>query len=256
MISRRQKRILVFISSILLVCVLTIAIANPLRNRTANDLWQYNWAKSQQRIVSFLVNDPKIHLVSDSSSGELTYFRQGDRYKYGYIDDKKEIVVPAVLDSTASFAGNYASVKFRGKYGIIDREGNAKTPFIYNSESFIVNLEQGYIYAGDNHQKGVVDLAGNVIIPLQYDEIDFDLTRISDSQKNSFSREEITTHAIVSRNGKQGILNIKNNTFIAIEGDELNGSLLDRGYVVFARQGREGIADLTGKIIIPAKFHI
>ncbi|MGD1918531.1 MAG: WG repeat-containing protein, partial [Pleurocapsa sp.] len=46
------------------------------------------------------------------------------------------------------------------------------------------------------------------------------------------------------------------NTFIAIEGDELNGSLLDRGYVVFARQGREGIADLTGKIIIPAKFHI
>ena len=168
--NRSRQKAIIFMSAIAIIAILTVAIAN-VPNKSALSVWQYNLAKSYQHVIDFFGSQEELKQAGDKSE-KLTRFRKGDRY--GYLNEQNQVVIPAVFDTTDSFLSSYAKVKFQGKYGIIDRQGKAKTGFIYDSKDFIANSELGYIFATRNNLQRIVDIEGNTIIPAQsqYDSID------------------------------------------------------------------------------------
>ena len=114
-----------------------------------------------------------------------------------------------------------------------------------NNRLLLVNFHStkiDYAVVSKDNKQGVVSIPnGKIIVPIEYEEIEY---------------SDDTPYAIATKQGQKGVLNLQDNTFAVVKGDKLDGSLLDRGYVIFSNRGKDGIADLTGKIIIPAEYNI
>lgn len=89
-----------------------------------------------------LINEPYLYLNNEISFSEgLGKFEQG--FKYGYVNENFEIVIPAQFDEANSFKGEAAVVKYAGKWGAINSEGVWIIPaeYDYLDEKF----EKGHI---------------------------------------------------------------------------------------------------------------
>ena len=250
MINRRQKRILIFISSSLLFCALTVAIAFSLNNKAANSLLQYNWAKSQTRITTWLGDESDIHLVSNSASGELINFREGDRYRYGYINDDRQIIVDLQGNETTEakydrldsvlLKRKYVLATQDGKQGILDWQGKTVIPFEYDRINYAEDIDLGYVIATKNGKQGVIDLENKIVVPFEYITI----------------RTDIITKglAIAFKNLKQGVINLQGDVLVSFEYDRLDDNITDLGYAIAQKDNKTGIVDLNDKAVIPFKY--
>ena len=235
MSDRHRPKIIVFICTIALGALLAVAIAN-LPSRSVS-VWQYNWAKSYQQVISSLSSPQEFRQVGEKSEG-LTVFEKGDRF--GYLNQQKQVVIPAVFDRVNHFSGNYALVKFRGKYGIIDRTGKARTGFNYDSDRFVADLPSGYIFATKNNLQGVVDLEGNTLIPPEYESISAAIFQWG--------------YGIVEKKGKMGIIDLNNRVLVPFEYEDIGIEILDRGYAMATKNGKAGVLRIDNRANIPFEF--
>jgi len=118
----------------------------------------------------------------------------GDTYKYGFIDNKGNIIIPFKYNRLGDFSEGMAAVStgtffddggygtYEGKWGFIDKKGSVVVPLIYDyignfSEGLAavcVGGEVGYHHPniGSNGGKwGFIDKKGNVVVPLQFDDV-------------------------------------------------------------------------------------
>lgn len=119
--------------------------------------------------------------------------------KYGYINNKNEIVIPFIYDYAFPFKDMRALVRRNGLWGILDNKGTVKAEFVFdmiypfsdNRACFSINDKFGFLdYNGKRviealydeaypfsfslakvrkrDKWGYIDMWGNVVIPLKY----------------------------------------------------------------------------------------
>lgn len=120
---------------------------------------------------------------------------------YGYVNAKGEMVVETIYEEAYDFTENYSKVRKDGKWGVIDT-------------------------------------AGNVVVPCQYDKVE------------RYKSDEIL-YKVCDSNGLWGLMKpggvIHECIYTWIEGC---GSCL-----IISKDGQKGIADISGKIIVPCVYN-
>jgi len=92
-----------------------------------------------------VIVEPKYDLAYPLEE-EMAAFRLNG--KYGYVDQTGREIVPPKYDHTWKFIGGYAAVKLDDKYGFIDKTGKVVIPLIYEDAN---NYHGTCCYKGEAH---------------------------------------------------------------------------------------------------------
>ncbi len=90
---------------------------------------------------------PKYDLAYNLNEGMAAFRING---KYGYIDQKGIEIIPPKYDQTWKFIGGYAAVRLDEKYGFVDKTGKEVIPLIYEDAN---NYHGTCCYKGEAHVK-------------------------------------------------------------------------------------------------------
>lgn len=213
--------------------------------------------------------------VWDVAEGFAAVLKDG---KWGFVDTSGKLLIPLQFEDPAQFKHGFATAKKDGKVGIIDKSGKVWVPFLYD---YIGNYHDGLFSARDfNSRYGFIDSANNVVIPFEYDDVNI----------SWFSGGL----AIVKKGNKYGAIDKTNKTAVPFEYDELGiNDGFEPGYAVGKKgtqvvlvdktgkpvdlpnivsyesirpieknqfivkekaSGKEGIVDVTGKVIVPINY--
>jgi hypothetical protein len=204
---------------------------------------------------------------------------------YGIINTKAEIVVPSIYPKiehpSMEFQGFYDEfyIYKNGKVGLLNREAKPITDISYSSFKNNFSYKNGKyfkLYVAKKDKKcGLIDLNGNIIAPIEYDEIgEFESNSCAIAKKNGLygiinnkgqvrvpsEYSSITTYHfdknyVVKKNGKYGIINKETlKKIIPLEYDKLEVSNFDQTRFIAKKNGKFGIIDKNLKIIIPFEY--
>ena len=186
-----------------------------------------------------------LFIVAFSAMGQgvLAPFSEVGSDKWGYINQKGEVVLPAKYDEVLDFSSEgLALVREVKTWSIIDKKGaplstvNGFTPvsvFGFGKRGY----ENGYIVVGSSKLLGVLDVTGKVVH-------DFKYNYISDFY-NGFAAAKIgKSFYILDKDGKSTGID-----------DVLDLRAFSEGLAPFrAKNKLFGFMDPTGKIVIPATY--
>jgi hypothetical protein len=117
-------------------------------------------------------------VMKDFKSGQLRDFSDGlaiyenDEGKYGYVDEKGNLVIPCVYYAVewnfGYFKEGYAGVykQDMGKFGVIDKSGKTVLPFKYDG----IEYSEGLFCVDENDKAGFYDTNGKNVISCTFDE--------------------------------------------------------------------------------------
>lgn len=109
--------------------------------------------------------------VGNLSEG-LVPAKQGGRWGYVNLDGKW--IVPPRYEEAGAFLNGFAAVRQDGRVGLIDKRGKVRVPFRYADAGYVLN--DRFPFADEKDGKrlwGVADLAGNTILPPEYDCVEW-----------------------------------------------------------------------------------
>lgn len=159
-----------------------------------------------------------------------------ESYKYGYINESYETVVPPKYSWASDFREGLAVVELNGKYGYINTSGEVVIPIKYNEADPII---EGLAFVSEKRGVyGVIDKTGKTVIPfkLNYDYIGW----FSEGMAN------------VRRNGKYGYINRSGQLVIPLKYSNVGS--FSEGVARAELNGKYGFIDKTGKVVIPFKY--
>ncbi len=117
--------------------------------------------------------------------------------KWGLIDYKENIIVDFLYDEIKPY-GNYRYfIKKNEKWGLMDDKGETLRDFVFSK---LEKINEEYIKSKVNDKYGIIDLWGSTLVKNVFDDIEW----LYKTSKN-------TKLAIVKKNNKYGVINIKNN---------------------------------------------
>lgn len=64
--------------------------------------------------------------------------------KWGYFDERGELIIDFIYDDAKSFKDGYAKVKFNNKWGVINRKGQVVIPIKYRDDYYSLSKVDGY----------------------------------------------------------------------------------------------------------------
>lgn len=141
------------------------------------------------------------------------------------------------------FSTNNTEISFKslkGKYGVVDRQGNEKIPFVYD-EALDFKRSKNSI-AKKNGKFGVISYQNKEIFPFIYDEIN-ELDEV----------ENIENIYLLSNKKEDKIVNIKGETFLSGY-QMIHPIFYDHSKFIVKKNNKFGIADLQNKILLPIVF--
>ncbi|MCI5978767.1 MAG: WG repeat-containing protein [Bacteroidales bacterium] len=153
--------------------------------------------------------------------------------KYGYIDWKGTIVIPAVYEDANNFVNNMALVKLNGKMGCIDRSGNIIIPLLYD---YFSDFSEGLAVVRAGDKCSFIDVNGKKVFPIDFDGA------------NGFYKGR----ARVTYKGKEGIID-KTGAFI-VPAKYRYIERFEEGKAGVRLNDKWGFIDENGKEIIPAIY--
>ena len=122
----------------------------------------------------------------------------------------------------------------KGKYGVIDRNGNVKVPFIYDEELRFEGKK--YAIAIRNGKSGIIDSNGKELFPFNFDDIyeieDVDKTFIFSDKKGD---------KVINLNGKVLLSDYEN----------IHPIFYDHSKFIVKKNKKFGIVDINNKILTP-----
>ncbi len=86
--------------------------------------------------------------------------------RFGFRDDKAQIVIPCTFENTRGFTEGLAAVEDDGKWGYIDGTGKTVIQFVYEDAGI---FSEGLAPVFDGRKWGYIDRRGTVAIPLIFD---------------------------------------------------------------------------------------
>src|SRR6056297_1414971 len=163
----------------------------------------------------------------------------GSKELMGYIDTTGKLVVDLKYDYADAFLNGMGKVEKKGKYGFIDaRTRKQVIPCKYKKADFFIN---GYARVKDSINWKIIDKKGNVVVEYPYIEYTYNVhTDIIPVAK--------------SDTGKYGIMNARGELVVPLKYDKIKSFAMLRdvnNFIVFQRDGKWGVIDRFGNIIIP-----
>lgn len=137
-------------------------------------------------------------------------------------------------------------VKQNNKYGLLNTKGQFILPLEYDD---IENFDRNNLFkVKQNGRYGIVDKTGKVVMPVQYLEMD-DFSTIYRDQKLAYIKDE---------NGKYGFFNRKAEIIVLPQYDDIkkHSSLyLEYGMAVVSKNGKWGVINMDNKEIVPILYN-
>ncbi len=175
---------------------------------------------------SFIQNRACVGLVIDSAF-----------LFYTFIDTLGQQLFPPVYQNARPFIDGHATVRRYDRWGIIDTMGHEVIPTVYES---ITMPDHGTLFAGDS--------SGMAFFRLNTQSPSHPVTQPLYQPITIVAENRIG----VSRNGKQGFLDLNGKEVISCQYDEIG---LFRQGRAFVRIGdRCGMVDTLGRIILPLEY--
>ena len=175
-----------------------------------------------------------LHYVFSNCEGTESFFIVEIDNKMGAINNSGKTIVPIYYEEVTHKWNSVYFVKSKGLYGFYN-DGELKTDIIYDSISQI-NYE-GKILVSQYNMKGVLDECGNVIIPIEYDNIESDSHDIY----------------IVEKNGKKGVF-CNNKQIISTVYDTIVFDYWTLHGFILTKCDKKGFSNLEGLITIPVEY--
>ncbi|MCF2580693.1 WG repeat-containing protein [Bacteroides caecigallinarum] len=235
----KNKRLIVGISiCILIVCIFISinSIDKPLQ--TIDELTDTSELLSSSNVQTEQIEYEKIYKFFE---GMAVVRRNG---KYGYINEKREEVIPCQYDDCSSFKYGIGEVKLGEKLGFIDKTGKEIVPLKTYDETYQYG---NIIIVGLNSHKGMYDNHGNLIVPIKYEDIDY--------SSEGYSEGLIA----VQQNGKWGFVDKQDNVIIpfkyelAMNFSEGLAGVQFNGKTGFINKKNQIVIDFIYELVLPFK---
>lgn len=159
-----------------------------------------------------------------------TFYENG---KYGLKTNSGTVVITAKLDDIVAY-NQLFKIKFLNKYGLLDAQGNLITQIIYD---YIQSPSEGKLLARKNGNYGYLDSTGKEIIDFIYE----------DGSRFRYG------HAGVRKQKTWGVIDNTGFAIIPFE-YEFIGEAGSDGTFRVKSNGKTGILNLEGKIVVPIKY--
>ena len=193
-----------------------------------------------------------------------------DGYRFGYADRKGKIILDTLyseINRITEYKGNdvYLITASNGRYGVF-KNGKEVLKNEYTDISFDAN-NQLLIVRKDQAQ-GVVDLEGNNIIPIDYDNIIIggkyidaqkgEDTVVFDAQGNNLDTDIISYNQVsdlaivIDRNNNYNIVDSTGNK--KLREDYAYIEYFNNNYFIVTKDGKTGIIDGNGNIIVDLEY--
>ncbi|WP_146549001.1 WG repeat-containing protein [Rummeliibacillus suwonensis] len=154
--------------------------------------------------------------------------------KWGYMNSKGKMVIPAIFEDAHNFHEELASVKNNGKWGYIDTNGEFIVKAEY--EEAAPAFHESYTQVAKKGKWGIINKRGKIIIPLKYAE-------------TCAVGEGLTPIKI---GGKYGFMNMKGK--MVIPAKYTHAYNFQNGLAPVKSKGKWGYINKSGKLIIPYKY--
>lgn len=179
--------------------------------------------------------------TAHGSYSEYYNARKGKIYSFFNKDLKKigESFEPIYND----FSTNNPEISFKnlkGKYGVVDWQGNEKIPFVYD-EVLDFKKSKNSI-AKKNGKFGVINFQNKEIFPFIYDEIN-ELDEV-ENLENTFILSNKTEDKVVNINGKTLLYGYR----------MIHPIFYDHSKFIVKKNNKFGIVDLHNKILLPISY--
>lgn len=160
----------------------------------------------------------------------------------------KKIAESKIDDYSSSFnlQGDYISFQnFKGKYGLIDAEGNEKIPFIYD-ESLYFDRDD-FSIVKKNNRFGIINFNNVALVPISYLSLYAVFDQWDEKPKGSSNY-----FVAKSENGAK-IIDLHNKTVLSGY-DSIDPIFNDHFKFIVEKNHKFGIVDLKNKIILPLEY--
>lgn len=170
-------------------------------------------------------------IIKDDDNGFIIEDTLGN---YGYVSVQGDFIVPCKYDAVSGFKEGLMVVVTNKKYGYVDSTGVWVIDSIYDDARAFVD---GLARVKTNDKWRFIDKSGKVVEKLTYDDV---LTGFSSSR------------AFVKMGKTIAMINKDGDKIATIDADSIYGFY--DGYSTFQKNGRYGIIDSTGAVVIHTKF--
>ena len=170
-------------------------------------------------------------IIKDDDNGFIIEDTLGN---YGYVSVQGDFIVPCKYNAVSGFNEGLMVVVTNQKYGYVDSTGVWVIDSIYDDARA---FEDGLARVKTNDKWRFIDKSGKVVEKLTYDDI---LTGFSSNR------------AFVKIGKTIAMINKDGDKIATIDADSIYG--FHDGYSTFQKNGRYGIIDSTGAVVIHTKF--
>ena len=170
-------------------------------------------------------------IIKDDDNGFIIEDTLGN---YGYVSVQGDFIVPCKYNAVSGFNEGLMVVVTNQKYGYVDSTGVWVIDSIYDDARA---FEDGLARVKTNDKWRFIDKSGKVVEKLTYDDI---LTGFSSNR------------AFVKIGKTIVMINKDGDKIATIDADSIYG--FHDGYSTFQKNGRYGIIDSTGAVVIHTKF--
>ena len=219
------------------------------------------------------------YIYETNSTKDVAIVYQGTGYndrRYALFKTSTQtLLTPFIFDNITSHFGQfpYATVSINGKYGTINNEGKIVVPCIYERFSNFFIDEQLYFIVALNGLYGSINEFNEVLIPFEYTNLSniyrmnpFMLAKkgqhygvidpISKRNIISFEYDEIVIYSAnllrVKKDNQYNFIDASGKAILSKWYSSLN--VQDDNTVIARIDGRNGIIDLTEKIVVPFEY--
>ena len=209
---------------------------------------KFGMIKSDGKIAFPLQYDLIENYNSNGNPNPRFYFFEKGNRRGLFNKNLKKIAEAKVDDYSSSFAlqGDYISFQnFKGKYGLIDAEGNVKIPFIYDEGLYFDRND--FSIAKKNNRFGIINLNNVELTPISY----LSLYPIFD-QWDEKPNDSANYFVAKSFNGPK-IIDLNNKTVLSGY-DSIDPIFNDHFKFIVQKNKKFGIIDLKNIIILPIEY--
>ena len=172
--------------------------------------------------------------------------------KCGYLDNKGKEIIPFIYDEFYGFNGDDCLAVKNKQWGTINKKGETIIPFDYQNLYFLrVETAFGCLYrANKNDRVGLIDTAGQVILPHQY-------LHVEPHQLYLGNKGEMNQFKVKTIDNKVGIIDIKTQTYIIPPDYNFFVREIDQHQQVLwvSQKGTKfGILDSSGQVKTPFDY--
>ena len=190
---------------------------------------------------------PTVDKLYTPQDGMIPFQQNG---KLGWLNENFEEVIPAEYESEYSgsstpskFSEGFAVVRRGGYAGMIDKAGTVVIPFEYDN---ISSFHNGFAVVYKGRYKGLVDTAGNIVVPVEYDDIkDF-----SDGRAVVSKWDENSNRVV------RGAVNESGELVVPMEYNACDS--FQDGFSIVSKPGEyqrnEGVIDRDGTVLLPLEY--